>query len=281
MPMGLPRVAARCREVPILFRAAIPPGLSIAPEMGIPLAAPDPDDEPADTMPHSSGRTAAMKLTRLLACSLALSAAVALEPEVVAAQSPHTHQHSFSGAQRWAHVFDDPKRDAWQKPHEVIQALQLEPDAVIADLGSGTGYFTVRLATMVPEGRVYGVDVEPDMVKYLAERARREKRSNIVAIAGTPQDPRLPEKVDLILLVDVYHHIDAREQYFRQLRASLKPGGRIAVIDFRMDSPEGPPVAARIAPEQVVEELESAGYRLGRRHDFLPNQYFLIFEPRS
>jgi SAM-dependent methyltransferase len=198
-----------------------------------------------------------------------------------AAQAPHTHQHSFSGAEQWAHVFDDPKRDEWQKPHEVIQALALKPGAVIADLGSGTGYFAVRLANMVPKGRVYGVDIEPDMVKYLAERAKREKRDNVVAIAGTPGDPRLPEKADLILLVDVYHHIDDRSRYFRNLRASLKPGGRIAVIDFRMDSPEGPPKAVRIAPQRVIDELKAAGYGLARQHDFLPNQYFLVFELQS
>ncbi len=215
-----------------------------------------------------------MKRALLLAVSLFLSGHAA-------AQALHTHQHSFSGAEQWAHVFDDPKRDAWQMPHEVIQALALKPDAVIADVGSGTGYFAVRLATMVPKGRVYGVDTEPDMVKYLAERAKREKRSNIVAVAGAPDSPRLPEKADLILLVDVYHHIDQRERYFRNLRASLKPGGRIAVIDFRMESPDGPPRAARIEPQRVIDELKAAGYGLARQHDFLPNQYFLVFELRS
>jgi SAM-dependent methyltransferase len=198
-----------------------------------------------------------------------------------AAQSPATHQHSFSGAEHWAHVFDDPKRDAWQKPHEVIQALAPKPDAVIADIGAGTGYFALRFANMVPEGRVYGVDIEPDMVKYLAERAKREKRDNVVALAGAPDDPRLPEQADLILMVDVFHHIDDRASYFRKLRASLKPGGRIAIIDFRLDSPDGPPKAARIAPERVIAELKGAGYALARQHGFLPNQYFLVFQPAS
>ena len=198
-----------------------------------------------------------------------------------AAQSPATHQHSFSGAEQWAHVFDDPNRDAWQKPHEVIQALALKPDAVIADIGAGTGYFAVRFANMVPQGRVYGVDIEPDMVKYLAERAKREKRDNVVAIAGAPDDPKLPEKADLILMVDVFHHIDDRARYFRSLRASLKPGGRIAVIDFRLDSPEGPPKAARIAPERVIAELKGAGYTLATQHRFLPKQYFLVFQPEA
>jgi predicted methyltransferase len=201
--------------------------------------------------------------------------------EPALAQSPATHQHSFSGAEQWAHVFDDPKRDAWQKPHEVIQALGLKSDAVVADIGAGTGYFAVRFADRVPGGRVYGVDTEPDMVKYLTERARREKRDNITAIAGAPDTPRLPEKADVILMVDVFHHIDDRSSYFRRLRASLKPGGRIAIIDFRLDSPDGPPKAARIAPERVIAELKGAGYTLEREHGFLPNQYFLIFKPAS
>lgn len=195
------------------------------------------------------------------------------------AQSPHTHQHRFSGAEKWAQIFDDPARDAWQKPHEVIQALKLKPDAVIADIGSGTGYFAVRLARMVPEGRVYGVDTEPDMVRYLAERAGRENFGNIASVQGAPDDPRLPEKVDLVILVDAYHHIDDRERYFRRLRDWLKPGGRIAIIDFRPDSPQGPPKSARIAADRVKAELKSAGYSLAEEHTFLPYQYFLVFEP--
>jgi len=196
-----------------------------------------------------------------------------------AAQTLHTHEHSFGNAKKWAQVFDDPKRDAWQKPHEVIQALALKPDAVIADIGSGTGYFSARFANMVPKGRVYGVDTEPDMVKYLAERAKREGLKNVTAVAGKPDDPRLPEKADLIIMVDVYHHVENRERYFRKLANSLKPGGRIAIIDFRMDSKDGPPKSARIAPERVKAELKSAGYVLAQEHAFLPNQYFLVFSP--
>ena len=197
----------------------------------------------------------------------------------VAAQSPHSHEHSFGDAGKWAKVFDDPKRDAWQKPHEVIQALALKPDAVVADIGSGTGYFALRFAHMVPKGRVYGVDTEPDMVKYLAERAKREGMANVIAVAGSAGDPRLPERADLVILVDVFHHIEDREGYFSRLRASLNSNGRVAIIDFRMDSPDGPPKAARIAPEQVKAELKRAGYALDREHGFLPNQYFLVFRP--
>ena len=220
-------------------------------------------------------------MTRIssLTAAWVLSAFAGLLPGPAAEQSPQTHQHSFGDAEKWAQIFDDPKRDAWQKPHEVIQALALKPDAVIADIGSGTGYFSARLANMTPKGRVYGVDTEPDMVKFLADRAKREGLKNVIAVPGAPDDPRLPEKADLIILVDVFHHIDDRERYFRKLRDSLKPGGRVAIIDFRMDSPDGPPKSARIAPEQVKAELARAGYTLAQEHAFLPNQYFLVFQP--
>ena len=196
----------------------------------------------------------------------------------VSAQTYHTHQHSFEGAEQWAKMFDDPKRDTWQKPHEVIQALALKPDAVIADIGSGTGYFSVRLSHMVPKGRVYGVDIEPDMVKYLANRAQQSGLKNLIAVQAVPDDPRLPEKVDLMLIVDTYHHIEGRDRYFRKLHNDLKPGGRIAIIDYRMDSPDGPPKSARSTPAAIEAELKAAGYVLVQTHDFLPKQYFLIFQ---
>ena len=196
-----------------------------------------------------------------------------------AAQSPHTHGHSFSGAEEWAKKFDDPKRDAWQKPHQVIQALALKPDAVVADIGAGTGYFATRLAHMVPQGRFYAVDNEPDMVRHLDELARRNGLKNLSAVAGAPDDPRLPQKADVVLLVDVYHHIEERERYFSMLSGNLMPGGRVAIIDFRMDAPEGPPKAMRIEPERVKAEMQRAGYELAQEHAFLPRQYFLVFQP--
>ena len=101
----------------------------------------------------------AMRLALVLALGLGT-----LFAGPAAAQTPHTHQHTFKDAEKWSHVFDDPERDAWQKPHEVIRALALKPDARVADLGAGTGYFAARLANMLPKGRIYAVDVEPRTV---------------------------------------------------------------------------------------------------------------------
>ena len=213
-----------------------------------------------------------------LTVALVISAFAGLPSGPAAAQTPHTHQHTFEDADKWAKVFDDPERDAWQKPHEVIRALALKPDAVVADIGAGTGYFSVRFAHLLPQGRVYGVDTEPGMVKHLADRAKREGLNNVTAVAGKPGDPRLPGKADLVILVDVYHHVEDRERYFRQLQNSLKPGGRIAIIDFRMDSPVGPPQRARIEPGLVKAEMARAGYVMAQEHAFLPNQYFLVFQ---
>jgi ubiquinone/menaquinone biosynthesis C-methylase UbiE len=190
------------------------------------------------------------------------------------------HEHRFGNAEHWARVFDDPARDAWQKPDEVVRALALAPDAVVADIGSGTGYFAVRLARAVPRGHVYGADVEPDMVRYLAERARREGLANLTSVQAAAQEARLPRPVDAALVVNTYHHIGERPAYFGRLRESLRPGGRVAIIDFTPDAPGGPPRHARIPAPVVKEEMGRAGYGLVTEHGFLPNQYFLVFAPR-
>lgn len=221
-----------------------------------------------------------MKVGRLAAALLCF----ALAPtDPVRSQTPshhhgmHTHDHSFKDAEKWSKMFDDPKRDEWQKPHQLIQALALKPDAVVADIGAGTGYLSVRLAHMTPRGRVYAIDLEPDMVAHLRNRATKSGLANLVAFQAKAGALELPEKIDMAVLLDVYHHIDERTAYFRKLREQLKPGGSVAVIDFRLDSPQGPPVSARLAPDRVLAEMKAAGYTLVQEHAFLPHQYFLVF----
>jgi cyclopropane fatty-acyl-phospholipid synthase-like methyltransferase len=193
------------------------------------------------------------------------------------AQHGRLHQR-FEDPEQWAKVFDDPERDSWQKPDEVIRALRLPAGAVAADIGSGTGYFSVRLARALPQGKVYGADLESAMVRYLEERAMREKLANLSSYLASPDDAKLPEKVDLVLVVDTYHHIEQRIRYFRRLKDSLKPGGRVAIIDFQPDSPVGPHAIHRVAARNVIAEMGTAGYRLAAEHRFLPYQYFVVFE---
>ena len=211
---------------------------------------------------------------------LLAGAVVAFTAAPVSAQSPHTHRHSFGDAQKWSKIFDDPARDAWQKPHEVIQALGLKPDAIVADIGAGTGYFAVRLAHMLPQGRVYAVDTEAAMVKHVERRAKGAGLANVTGVHAASGDPKVPEKADLILLVDVYHHIEERVRYFEKIAVALKSGGRVAIVDFRLDSPHGPPKAARVEPARVKSELAGAGYEVAQEHAFLPYQYFIVFRKR-
>lgn len=190
-------------------------------------------------------------------------------------------QHHFKDAERWSRVFDDPARDEWQKPDQVIQALKLPPDAAVADIGAGTGYFATRLARAVPEGKVYGADLEPDMVKFLNERAAREKLPNLRAHQAAADDAKLPAKVDLVLVVDTYHHIGNRAGYFAALKKYLKPAARVVIIDFKPDSPLGPSKRHRVSAERVKTEMAKAGYRLAEEPAFLPYQYLLVFTPPS
>jgi SAM-dependent methyltransferase len=194
-------------------------------------------------------------------------------------QDSHRPHHGFEDAERWAERFEDEARAEWQKPEVVLEALALEPDHVVADIGSATGYFPVRIAPRVPKGRVWGVDIEPDMVRYLNERARREKLANLFSILGTPDDPLLPEPVDRILLVNTYHHVQGRSAYFSGVAGSLPPDGRLVIVDYEMgDLPKGPPDSMKIPPDEVRAEMEAAGWKLDKElHDALPYQYILVF----
>ena len=192
------------------------------------------------------------------------------------ASGGHMERH-FDDAEQWAKEFDDPTRDQWQMPDKVLAALGLKRGQVVADLGAGTGYFTVRLAKSAAAPKVYAVDIEASMIAYLQKRAAILGLKNIVAVQASSESANLPAPVDLILIVDTYHHIADREIYLRKLAASLKPQGRLAIIDWRRGGPMGPPEEFRFAPEQIRQELAKAGFKQIAQYDFLPNQLFLIF----
>jgi ubiquinone/menaquinone biosynthesis C-methylase UbiE len=187
-------------------------------------------------------------------------------------------QHRFGNPEAWAKRFDDPARDQWQNPDLVVSILALKPGDSIADIGAGTGYFTVRLAKAQPMATVYGVDIEPDMVDYLRKRASHEGLKNVVGVVGSAESARLPQPVDIALIVDTYHHLPDRLAYFRDLRRSLKDGARVAIVDHRKDVLEGPPAHFRLSLSQIEAEMLQAGYRLSDAHDVLSKQHFLIFQ---
>jgi SAM-dependent methyltransferase len=192
--------------------------------------------------------------------------------------TPPTADHPFTGADRWSKIFDDPARDAWQKPRELVSELGLTSRSVVVDLGAGTGYFEPHLSRAVSEGRVIAVDVEPEMVSYVERRARREGLPNVVARLAAPDDAKIDAPVDVVLVVDTYHHIGDRIRYFARLREKLAQRGRVVVVDFRMGKrPVGPPESHKLPPEQVEREMILAGFRVCRSWDGLPHQYVLFF----
>lgn len=186
-------------------------------------------------------------------------------------------EHRFDDPEGMAKRFDDPARDAWQMPDRVVAALDLKPGQSVADIGAGTGYFSMRLAKSAARPKVYAVDIEPAMVAYLKQRAAKDGLPNVEAVQGGTESPNLPAPVDVVLIVDTYHHIGDRVAYFRKLRGSLKPGGRVAIVDFKPDSPEGPPAEFRFSPQKFQTEMAEAGYRMVKQYEFLPRQNFLLF----
>ena len=191
----------------------------------------------------------------------------------------HGHHHAFSDADALAQTLDDPARDAWQCPDAVLRALQLEPTMTVADVGAGTGYFSVRLARAVPRGEVIATDLEPGMLRFLGDRARREQLHNLRSVLATPTAPGLaPGSVDRIIVVHVWHHLAHRPEHARGLAAALRPGGRLLVVDFSLTAERGPPASMRVAPETVVAALEAAGLSATVSAMALPDQFLVRAE---
>lgn len=200
----------------------------------------------------------------------------------VPVQQGHQHER-MPNVMEYLDRLDRPERDQDQKPAQVVDALELKPGMHVADLGAGSGYFTRRFVEAVGEtGKVYVIDVEPEALKYVEESLiRMHRRFEAEFILARPDNPKIPvESVDLIFVCDTYHHLEDRADYFRNVKTSLKPGGRIALIDFYHDERSGDPGFPKrhlVPREKVIEEMTTAGYRLAKEHRFLPKQYFLEF----
>jgi predicted methyltransferase len=193
-----------------------------------------------------------------------------------------TVTHRFDDPAKWSQTFDDPARDAWQQPAKVLAALAIAPGMTVADIGAGTGYFNPHLAAAVgADGVVIASDVEPNLIAHMTERAKADGTPQVMPRLGEPSDPKLaPAEVDRVLLVDTYHHIDGRVDYFGRLKGALKPGGKLLIVDFKAgDIPVGPPPDHRIPKDKVLAELGQAGWVLESDADVLPHQFVLVFGP--
>lgn len=173
-------------------------------------------------------------------------------------------------------------RESWQHTDRVIETLAIEPGDQIADLGSGSGYFTFALAKATgPDGVVYAVDVDPDMVELVTELAEEKNAGNVRPTLATPDDPKLPEgTIDLVFTSNTYHHLEDPVAYFRKLRSDLDPEGRVAILDLREDSGWFQSWSGHYSDEKRIEEqMREAGYQLVERPTFLERQSFLVFRP--
>jgi ubiquinone/menaquinone biosynthesis C-methylase UbiE len=190
--------------------------------------------------------------------------------------------HDFSDVERFAVMFDAPDRDGWQRPADVVRLLDLREGMTVVDLGAGTGYFLRHLSPAVgATGRVVGADVEPAMVRHMIDRIAREGLGNATASLVAFGDALLPDaSVDRVLVVDTWHHIEDRVEYTRRLARALRPDGAIVVVDFTMESEQGPPAAMRLPPERVVSELSEAGLPAQVVDEPLPFQYVIVARRR-
>ncbi len=191
-----------------------------------------------------------------------------------------TTHRTFEDVEHWSAVFDKPERDEWQMPKKVVEALRLKSGQTVADLGAGTGYFIPHLAEAVgPGGTVFAVEVEPNLVAHMRRRAEDNQLTQVVPVLTSKDRARLPRgRVDLVLIVDTFHHLDHRAEYLAKLADVLTPLGRLAVIDWmKKPLPEGPKPDHKLSRQQVVDEVVAAGYELVDSPDFLPYQYFLVF----
>jgi SAM-dependent methyltransferase len=223
-------------------------------------------------------RKASVRTALASAFMLAMALAVAAQ---------QTGVHPLSG-RRYAQTMgvegadwlDRSERDLEEDPDRAINVLKIEKGSAVADVGAGSGYMTIKLSKRVgPQGKVYANDIQPGMLDLLNKRLVKNKITNVTTVLGTQDDPKLPPgALDLILMVDVYHELSQPQVMLRQLRAALKPGGRLVLLEYRKEDPDVP-----IRPEHKMSvadaklEVEAEGFTLTKTNEDLPRQHILIF----
>jgi arsenite methyltransferase len=209
-----------------------------------------------------------------------LAVGIMLAAQDAVRRDQHEMHRLHKDPQAYIAMLEDPKRDSYQKPQEVLMALGLKEGESVADIGAGSGYFSFRFAGQVGNtGRVYAVDISPDMILYMNRRVRDLGLKNVVTVLSSPDDPLLLDaSIDRFFICDTWHHVENQAKYLGLIKNMLKPGGQLVMIDFhKKELPVGPRLEMKIAREDLVRQMETHGFQLLKEHTFLPYQYFLVF----
>ena len=195
------------------------------------------------------------------------------------AVAPHA-QHTRLFRPEDLSELEQPDRDEWQRPDKIMDVLGIGEASFVADLGAGSGWFTIKLAGRVgPNGRVYAEDIQRPMIQAIKIRVDRLGLKNVTTVLGEKADPQIPVPVDAVLICDAYHEMEQPVALLRNMAAKLKPGGRIGIVDFTKDGGgPGPEMDDRVDPETVIRDVQAAGLVLRSRETFLKYQYMLVFE---
>ena len=212
-------------------------------------------------------------------------------PEPLTTEAPEGHAHGhhhhghdkhrpFENAADYIAFLDRADRAAWQKPDAVVAALGLRGDEILADVGAGSGYFTFRFARALPRGRVLAIDVDPEMVRHIHHTAMTDGLANVEAVLTKPDDPGVPATAGVVFICDVLHHVPQPAAWLAKIFGAVRPGTRLAIVEFKEgDLPQGPPAAIKIAREKVIALADGAGFRFVKEPaGFLPYQHLLLFE---
>jgi len=180
-------------------------------------------------------------------------------------------------------ALEGPDRDAWQEPERVMDSLGVTSGTIVADIGAGGGWFTMKLANRVgPTGLVYAEDIQREMIESINRRVSRTNLSNVETIIGTSNNPKIPTPVDAVLMVDVYGEVEDPMALLRNVIPQLKKGGRIGIVEHRLDGGgPGPPLQNRVAPETIITTAEAVGLQLLTHDESFRYQYLLVFVENS
>jgi len=192
------------------------------------------------------------------------------------------HMEPFEDTEKYIAFLERKDRLSWQRPEAVIEKINLRGDERIADVGAGSGYFTFRFASKVPRGKVYAIDVKPEMLRHIHHKSLSKKITNIEIMLAAYNDPKVPLDSDVVFICDVLHHVDERSRWVKNLYAEMKPGARLIVVEFKEGPlPEGPPEQMKLSPEEIRSDFVRAGFtRISMDSLLLPYQNIYLFVKR-